>query len=170
MAELENLIGAAEKDYGDDYRKHILEQYKLFVDMMNKISERRHNANTFFLTINSALITLMGITWPDPASKDRLSTPNLVWHIIVGMCGVLLSAYWLSLIRSYKDLNAAKFRVINAIERLLPVRPYDAEWAALGHGRKDWLYIPFTQTELRIPWVFMFLHAAYTVILTIFYF
>jgi len=34
----------------------LMEQYKLYVEMMDKASERRNQANSFFLTMNTALI------------------------------------------------------------------------------------------------------------------
>src|SRR5256885_4461010 len=37
-----------------------LEQYKLYVEMADRISSRRLTANSFFLTINSAIIALGG--------------------------------------------------------------------------------------------------------------
>jgi hypothetical protein len=39
---------------------------------------------------------------------------------------------WYRLVRSYKDLNSAKFKVIHEIEKSLPISPYDAEWEAVG--------------------------------------
>ena len=47
--------GSAEK-----YQATILEQYKLCVEMADRISARRALANAFFLTLNSVLITSAG--------------------------------------------------------------------------------------------------------------
>jgi hypothetical protein len=63
------------------------------------------------------------------------------------------------LILSYKGLNTAKFNVIHAIEKRLPISPYDAEWEAVGRGENEVLYKPFTHIELNVPWVFVVLHA-----------
>ena len=35
-----------------------LEQYKLYVEMADRISSRRQNANSFFLSINTAIVAL----------------------------------------------------------------------------------------------------------------
>ena len=48
--------GASEK-----YQAAILEQYKLYVEMADRISNRRGLTNTFFLTINTAIFTVIGI-------------------------------------------------------------------------------------------------------------
>ena len=38
--------------YGEKYKEHLLEQYKLYVEMADRISGRRQTANSFFLSIN----------------------------------------------------------------------------------------------------------------------
>ena len=65
---------------------------------------------------------------------------------------------WYRLVRSYRDLNSAKFTVIHEIEKKLPISPYDAEWEAVGRGSNSRLYLPFTHVEIFIPWVFLVLH------------
>ena len=47
--------------YGKDYQSHLLEQYKLYVRMANKVSARRQAANSFFLTVNTAVIAFLGL-------------------------------------------------------------------------------------------------------------
>lgn len=64
------------------------------------------------------------------------------------------------MIRSYKDLNSGKFKVIDEIEKLLPIRPYDCEWSMVGRGKIKDLYHPFSNVEGAIPLVFRILYAA----------
>lgn len=45
--------------YKDD--KLIFEQYKLYVESADRISQRRSSVNTFFITANSIMITVIGI-------------------------------------------------------------------------------------------------------------
>jgi hypothetical protein len=66
---------------------------------------------------------------------------------------------WYGLVRSYKDLNTAKFKVIHEMEAKLPVAPYDSEWEKVGKGKNSKLYLPFTHIEIYIPWVFFVIHA-----------
>ena len=66
---------------------------------------------------------------------------------------------WYRLVRSYKDMNSGKFKVVHEIEAMLPVKPYDAEWTALGKGERPDLYLPFTHIETKVPWVFAAIHA-----------
>ena len=40
-----------------------LEQYKLYVEMADRVSARRGNTNTFFLTLNTTAVTAIGLLW-----------------------------------------------------------------------------------------------------------
>ena len=42
------------------YLTPLLEQYKLYVEMADRISSRRQISNSFFLSINTAIVALMG--------------------------------------------------------------------------------------------------------------
>ena len=44
------------------------------------------------------------------------------------------------------------------MEKELPFTPFDAEWEAVGRGEKSELYLPFTEVEMKIPWVFAAIH------------
>jgi hypothetical protein len=146
--------------YGGEYQNHLLEQYKLYVQMADKISERRQSANSFFLTVSTALIAFVGlVASPDEGSNPGIVvSPPLPWVVVVAAAGVVLCYSWYRLVRSYSDLNSGKFKVIHAIESRLPAAPYDAEWDAVGRGEDKDLYLPFTHIEIYIPWVFAALY------------
>jgi hypothetical protein len=151
----DELRGAPPAGYGNDFSTHLLEEYKLYVSMADKISERRQAANTFFLAINSAVITALGITWPSEIGASKFS-----WFIVVSAVGILLCLSWNRLLRSYKDLNSAKFVIIGKLEGYLPVRPYAAEWKLVGEGKVSRQYLPLSHIELKIPFFFMLLYIA----------
>jgi hypothetical protein len=131
----------------------VLEQYRLYVEMTDKISERRQSANTYLLTVNTVLVTILGLSNAIPGR-----TTNLVFLAAAGIAGLALSFTWYRLIASYRQLNTGKFRVVHAIERLLPLRPFDAEWTAIGRGENPNLYRPFTSVETWIPGLFFLLY------------
>ena len=54
----EELSGVSEAQYGDQYTEHLLTLYRDYVTSADNISNRRQVANTFFLTINTALLGL----------------------------------------------------------------------------------------------------------------
>jgi len=153
------VTSASEAQYGGEYKNHLLEQYKLYVEMADKISERRQAANTFFISMCSALLAALGITWPTNAVIAR--TP---WFVMVSIVGMVLCLAWYRLIKSYRDLNSAKFRVVGRIESFLPLRPYRAEWELVGEGKASSLYLPFTHIETRIPFFFLALFLVVAVV------
>lgn len=93
-----------------------LKLYELAVEMADRISARRALANTFFLTVNTGLTALLGGN-------------NLRWY--VAAAGIVFAVAWWWLLESYRQLNWAKFQVINAIETELPFRLFSDEWGQL---------------------------------------
>ncbi len=101
------------EEYGDKYQDHLLEQYKLYVETSQRVSEKRQNSNNYLLTLNSSLVTL---------SVVLLSTyGNHKWNALIPGTGLIVCFIWWSLVDSYKDLNTAKFDVIHELEDQLPV-------------------------------------------------
>jgi hypothetical protein len=148
------LRGLPSSDYGEKYSEHVIEQYKLYVEMADRISARRQTANSFFLSINTALLAFVGLF----ASKESALNIPLPWTVAVAAAGMVLCYSWYRLVRSYRDLNRSKFRVVQAMERLLPLAPFEAEWIGAGRGEDARLYLPFTDVEIRVPWIFMGLY------------
>ena len=155
MSIIDDLIKKSEKEYGDNYKSHYFEIYKLYVEMADRISSRRQTANSFFLSINTAVIAYTSY-FHTGLPKDEKDS----FYWIVSLAGIILSYMWYRLIRSYKNLNSGKFKVIHSIEENLPLSPYDAEWEALGKGKDSKLYRPFTNIEMFVPWIFLILHFA----------
>ncbi len=137
----------------ENLRGVLLDQYKLYVEMADRISARRQNANTFALSVNTALIALIGYV---QTQDSMVLKEGFFWSVAVA--GLILNFVWYRMVRSYRDLNTAKYLVIHEIEKRLVISPYDAEWEAVGRGKDRTLYLPFTHIEIWIPWIFFALH------------
>lgn len=128
----------------EQYQVAVLERYKLCVEMANRVSARHSLTNTFFLTLNSAELTAAG----------ALSGPTVrtvpTWGLAsIGFVALCQCVAWFLLIRSYRQLNAAKYKVIGELEKRLPALPYsDAERAEFGEGKSSTTYLPLTHVEL----------------------
>ena len=142
-----------EKNNKQNNQVILFEQYKIAVEMADRISARREKTNSYFLTINTALVGL--VTY---LSLSDITCPILLSHLPIAIAGITLSYLWYRIIRSYRDLNSAKFKIVHRIEKFLPLSPYDAEWEAVGRGKNKKLYLPFTHVEIFVPWVFVMLH------------
>lgn len=115
----------------------VFELYRLCVEMADRVSARRTTANSFFLTLHATLLGAFGFFGGASFSSGR--DGRLFFFFVVGVAGLLLSAAWWLLLKSYRDLNAAKFAVINSMETGFPVRPYTQEWEILQEDRvKGW--------------------------------
>lgn len=148
----------------EQYREHILEQYKLFVEMADRISSRRDVANGFFLTLNSLILGAAGFLF----EKQNLLFSK--WLLLIPLGVLLLECFfWRKLITSYKQLNGAKFKIIGELETQLPSSPYGkAEWTyLLKEGRDRNVYWPLTHLESKIPAMFALM---YIVIAVLFFF
>lgn len=120
-----------------------LDIYKLAVEMTDRVSARRAVASSFFLTAQSALVALVGAT----ATKD--------WAF--ALPGLILATTWWLLLRSYRLLNGAKFKVIQEMEARLPASPFQDEWDVLKPGNgKPWRerYFELGLLERLVPAVF----------------
>ena len=135
---------------GELYQNHILEQYKMYAEMADRISVRRNLANIFFLTLNSTILGVMGFAF------EKIQLINPKWLISFPIISILiLVVVWGWLIRSYRNLNSAKYRVIGNLEKKLPASPYwSAEWKELGEGKDLKKYLPLTMLENVVPIIF----------------
>ncbi|MDD5626171.1 MAG: hypothetical protein PHG83_03330 [Patescibacteria group bacterium] len=146
---MSDLFSKSEKEYGGDYCVHYFEQYKLYIESMEKISDRRQYANNYFITINTALISLIGI------SSQINFFESIIWiKYFLALIGIIICITFGYLVKSYKQLNEGKFKVIHQIEEKLPLAIYKYEWEILGSGKDKNKYYPFSHIELIIPWIF----------------
>ena len=127
----------------------LLEQYKTYVESADKISDRRINVNTFFITLNSALITIMTIF----ASNTRLL-------LLLAFLGIIFSFLWFLNLKNYKQINGCKFHIIQEVEKYLPANLYKREWKILTRTNSDKKYIPVSNLEMILPFVFIFIYAS----------
>ncbi|MFJ8834310.1 hypothetical protein [Micromonospora aurantiaca] len=137
----------ANRDAGAPDGRHgvILEQYKLYVEMADRVSARRGLTNTFFLSLNTLIATAAGVVWKDRSALE-------VWYLSVPLAALLLQCVaWFWLLRSYRQLNSAKYVVVGALEDRLSASPWRSEWKALGEGRDPSRYWPLTHLEQWIP-------------------
>ena len=106
------------KEYGDRFQKHLLEQYKLFVGTSLDVTSKRLESNKFHLTLNSVVL---GFT-----SYMTILNQHFV-IVLFSAIGMLISFVWVKNILAYRELNRAKFEVIHKLEICLPARLFKYE-------------------------------------------
>jgi len=137
---LDELVPKEIKTESD--KRIFFNQWKLYVEMADKIGQRRGNTNNFFLSINALLLTALIVL--------------LEQHLILGLLpllilGLVLSLIWRNLIVYYGSLSRVKFRIINKLEEMLPARGYIVEWQKLKQGRDPKEFWSSSKLEIIAP-------------------
>ena len=154
-----SVLMKGKADCKDSYDAHIIEQYKLYVEMADRVSQRRMNANTFFISVTTLLFTITSFI------GDRTTFGNLVF----GILGCILCFAWYFTLKSYRQLNSGKFEVIHEMEKLLPLSCYAYEWDILDKGENPSKYWPISHIEKIVPAIFFvayLIHIIYHLILS----
>ena len=138
--------------YGEHYQTYLLEQYKLYVEMSDRISARRGQVNSFYISLLSGLLAVLFLFGN---KQTDVSIQGKLMFLLISAVGLTLCAVWLFNIRSLKRLNSAKFKVIHEIENLLPFACYDKEWEIMQQD-KSFQDLQQTQIEQFIPLVLAF--------------
>ena len=145
-------------DYSDSrasYQNAIIEQYKLYVEMTDRVSGRRATTNTFFITLNTVFLTIIGANM-----THLISATQPIWLIFSLLAVLSECGAWFYLIKSYRQLNSAKYRVIGELEKRLPASPFvGGEWhAALNRSERRADYWRLPRLEQIIPILFVVIY------------
>jgi hypothetical protein len=128
--------------------------FETYLATAEKVSDRRAGANSWMLTVNSAIVGLYGYLQAD---KLAVSTgQKAVWLWAIPIAGIIVCVAWNALIESYRQLNAAKFAVLHQLEAELPSQPFAREQEAYRRVRRRGL----ATVERLIPVCFILLYAA----------
>ena len=93
------------------------DQYKLAVEMWDRVRERRQKMNAFYVTITSALMTAV----------TALAKDHFGMTLIPSVTGIVICLLWFETILRYKELTDDKQSVIVSMEALFPCSPFGAE-------------------------------------------
>ena len=146
---------------------YLLDLYKFAVDMADRISARRATSNSFFLAVNAALAAFVGIIDKSgTASKGASDNPDHFGATAISFVGIVFSATWWLLLRSYRDLSRAKWDVITRLEDRLDIRLYQDEWKILkAEEPTTWRrrYRELGLVERVVPLLFLVVYVAFAV-------
>ena len=136
------------KNFGHE---ELLRIYELHSRLADNVSQRREGANK----LHGSLLTGLALTL---VVLLRLSDSNDNWTlnfvcIVIGLIGIVLSASWFLVIRSYQQLNSGKFKVLRELEDHLQFKFFEREWEYLGQGEDSKRYKKLTQMEARLPFL-----------------
>ena len=148
----------------DSADAQVVDLYKLAVEMADRVSARRAAANTYFVSVHSAIVAALAFL------GSRVPPPPTGLLVAVCGVGVLAAGVWFVLLRSYRELNRVKFSVIIELEKRLPARVYNDEWALIQQTRTGgWRsrYAELGAVERLAPLLFAALDVAIAVYLVV---
>ena len=144
----------------------MIEQYKLYVELADRISDRRERTNRFYISLLSVLLALLSIV----VGRNILDGFQTIVFVTIGILGLGLCILWNINIRSYRQLNSGKFKVIHEMEQNLPFSCYNREWEILGKGEEAKAYLQLTRVEqyvpiiLAVPYLLLFIYSLWILI------
>jgi hypothetical protein len=147
---------ATNKQEETDKAKIFIEQYKIYVEMADRISARRVDTNKLYISLVSALLALV----PFLLNQNMAPMFQKFALLLLAVVGISLCSVWIININSYRQLNSLKFKVIQEMEKELPFPSYTREWE-LEKAQKQ-RYRRLGRVELYIP---VFLMVPYIILL-----
>lgn len=150
------------EEYGEKYHDHLIEQYKIYAEMADNVSARRSQANTFYITVLSGLLAVLAF------AADKIpGEAQFTAFLAVGLLGIVLCVVWYINLEAYRQLNSAKYKVIQEMEEKLPFPSYTQEWAIVNmkDGTNQPRYTRLTWVEkivpilMAMPYLFLTLYA-----------
>ena len=140
--------------YGEaHYQEHLIEQYKLYVEMLEGSNKRRMDTNTLFISINTIMVTFSALF-----NEGKVLTLGL--KLVCGT-GLLFSFVWYLLLVNYNAINTVKWAVVYEMESHLPCNPFEAEWKdpdKVGEQHGKTRYWSISKLEKLLPIVFAALY------------
>ncbi|MET8865820.1 hypothetical protein ABZW11_23025 [Nonomuraea sp. NPDC004580] len=135
------------------YQQAIMEQYKLYVEMADRISGRRNVTNTFFLSFNAAFLAI---------SATILGSRQIAigWLLFPIIALIVQCVIWFFLIRSYRLLNSRKYRLIGQLEEKLPALLWKAEWIPMTQQAGLLRFWRFSLLEQWTPVLFAVIYSS----------
>lgn len=127
-----SLHKKSEPEYGETYRDHFLEQYKIAIQGVDYTSKWKHIVNNYFLTMHTVLLAGVGLS----ATRADISLPAFA-HSVVPVIGICMAIAWFITARGYNEILETKFSILHCIEEHLPMAIYRTEWDILNASYKN---------------------------------
>jgi hypothetical protein len=141
----------------------LIEQYKHYVDMHDKVVERRGQTNSFYLSLLSGSLAFISILTSEETLPQSKDIDPLLIVFVVSSLGLVLCFLWYWNIHGYATLISRKIKVIHEMEKYLPFYSYRREaalWKEEMQSKKAFL-IP---KSLKIATIEQFVSIAFGVV------
>ena len=148
------------------------DEFKLFYDSAEKVTDRRLELNRSNSSLMILIVAGIGATAAWAQGEEEVMPFALAMIIVVSLLSILFCRWWWKQLEAYKDLNGAKFSVLNDMAKhvvfpgydstsVRSAKPFEREWEIMKHQRgtlqkyKRGLALGSSLSELIVPKSFM---------------
>ena len=155
-----------------DGQKLSYEEFQLFYDSTEKVTDRRLNANRWNYSICTAILVANAglLNWG--ISKPNFLVISVIGVLILSTMATLFCSLWIGQIIDFKELNNAKFNVLNKMsphilfsedpnDPRISYAPFEKEWLSLQQakavqevGKSNLIALKASNMEYLIPKAF----------------
>jgi hypothetical protein len=135
-------------------------EYKLFLEQVVKLAERRQAMTTTYLSVNTALVGAVAFLFKDGLLAGWQQQAAVL--VLFG-AGIVVCDLWRRLIAQYKTLLGWWYKRLHVLEAEMPgcsglIRQ---EYDDLYVAKKGRPHIGLSRYETRLTWLFTALYAAF---------
>lgn len=142
----------AERTDNKTYNAMLMEQYKMYVEIADRVSSRRSVIHTFFITLHAFLLGAFSLIISHQTTISN--NKALLGLTLLGLL-ILCHAWW-SLVQYFRRLIRGKQRVIAEMETRLPISSFwRAESKAMSAQNP---YNPLKRLEIFLPVAFAIIY------------
>ena len=136
------------------------EEYKLFTESTQYLSERRQAATSTQLVVNTAIFTVLAFLLKDTGLRGW-SLVGITFPLFVA--GVLACGIWYKMISQYKDLIGWRYDQLMEMERAADdsYQMYVKEYEEFFKRKRQRDWFGFSRLEIWLPRLFLGLYLIY---------
>jgi hypothetical protein len=108
--------------------------FELYLATAEKVSDRRAQANSWMLSVNSAIVALYSYLQADKMAVG--AGQKEIWLWAIPAAGAIVCLAWAAVLSSYRKLNRAKFEVLMQLEKDLPIPLFTREQDAYTRDKR----------------------------------
>jgi len=138
------------------------EEYKLGVESTQHLSERRQAATQTYLTINSAIFTVLAFLIKDAGFRSR---ELLLVCVPLFLVGISVCIIWHRIIVQFESFIGWRYEQLRGMEQAMPGswQLLTKEWTDYFAPRAGKPRFGFSRLELWLPRLFLALYGVYGV-------
>src|SRR5215211_392404 len=134
-------------DANEHKRKLAFEEFQLMYESTEKVTERRISNNRWNYSICSAVVVAISLILQWAISHVDFLAIGTLAAILLSFVGAFYCSLWVAQIRDFKNLNSAKFDVLNSMAPSIAFgppkeddrysySPFEVEWKILQEKDK----------------------------------